>query len=148
MPYHYVWLTLAVIFIIIEIFSAGFFYACFAVGALAAWLTSLLTGSVVWQVVVFCAVSVALIPASRIFARRVTDHSVPQAGVDALIGLTGVVTESIRPADDVGKVRVDNQSWRAAASEDIDAGAKIRVTAVRGARLVVEKVGEKGVNNE
>lgn len=148
MPYHYVWLTLAVIFIIIEIFTAGFFYACFAVGALAAWVTSLITGSVVWQVVVFCLVSVALIPVSRIFARRVTDHSVPQAGVDALIGLTGVVTENIRPADDVGKVRVDNQSWRAMASVDIDAGAKITVKAVRGARLVVETVDEKGANNE
>jgi membrane protein implicated in regulation of membrane protease activity len=148
MPYHYVWLTLAVIFIIIEIFTAGFFYACFAVGAMAAWVTSLITGSVVWQVVVFCAVSVALIPVSRVFARRVTDHSVPQAGVDALIGLTGVVTESIRPADDVGKVRVDNQSWRAVAAVDIDVGAKIMVTAIQGARLVVETVGEKGANHE
>jgi membrane protein implicated in regulation of membrane protease activity len=148
MAYHYVWLTLAVIFIIIEIFTAGFFYACFAVGALAAWVTSLITGNVVWQVVIFCLVSVGLIPVSRVFARRVTDHSVPQAGVDALIGLTGVVTENIRPSDDVGKVRVDNQSWRAMASEDIDAGEEIRVTAVRGARLVVEKAGEKGVSNE
>ena len=148
MPYFYVWLTLAVIFIIVEIFTAGFFYACFAVGALAAWVTSLITGSVVWQVVIFCLVSVGLIPVSRTFARRVTDHSVPQAGVDALIGLTGVVTENIRPADDVGKVRVDNQGWRAVASEDIDAGAKIRVTAVKGARLVVEMVDEKGADDE
>jgi membrane protein implicated in regulation of membrane protease activity len=148
MPYYYVWLTLAVIFIIIEIFSAGFFYACFAVGALAAWVTSLVTGSIIWQIVIFCIVSVALIPVSRIFARRVTDHSVPQAGVDALIGLTGVVTENIRPAEDVGKVRVDNQGWRAVATEDIDAGTKIRVTAIKGARLVVETVDEKGVNDE
>jgi membrane protein implicated in regulation of membrane protease activity len=148
MAYHYVWLTLAVIFILVEIFTAGFFYACFAVGALAAWVISLITGNVVWQIVVFCAVSVGLIPVSRIFARKVTDHSVPQAGVDALIGMTGVVTENIRPSDDVGKVRVDNQSWRAVASEDIDAGAKIKVTAVRGARLVVQTAGEKGVSNE
>ena len=146
MPF-YVWLIIAIAFIIVEIFAAGFFYACFAMGALAAWVSSLITGNPIWQIVVFCVVSIGLIPVSRVFARRVTDESVPQAGADALVGLTGIVTETIRPADDVGKVRVDGQSWRALAEDDIETGVKIKVTAVRGARLMVEAVDRKGENN-
>jgi membrane protein implicated in regulation of membrane protease activity len=107
---YYVWLIIAVLFIIVEIFAAGFFYACFAVGALAAWASSLITANPIWQIIIFCAVSVGLIPVSRIFARKVTDESVPQAGADALVGLNGIVTEAIRPADDAGKMRADGQA--------------------------------------
>jgi len=77
MPF-YAWLIIAVIFTIIEIFTAGFFYACFAAGAIVAWASSLVTGSALWQIIVFCVVSVGLIPITRIFARRVTDESVPR----------------------------------------------------------------------
>ncbi len=146
MPF-YVWLIIAIVFIIVEIFAAGFFYACFAVGALAAWASSLITGNPIWQIVIFCAVSVGLIPVSRIFARKITDESVPQAGADALVGLTGIVTEAIRPAEDAGRVRIDGQNWRVLAAEDIEAGVEIKVTAVRGARLTVETVDAKGGNN-
>jgi membrane protein implicated in regulation of membrane protease activity len=87
----YIWLILAVLFVIVEIFTAGFFYACFAAGALCAMITGFVTDAalgnseygLVWQIVVFCVVSVILIPVSRSFARRVSDTSVPQAGVDA-----------------------------------------------------------------
>jgi membrane protein implicated in regulation of membrane protease activity len=146
MPF-YVWLIIAVAFIIVEILATGFFYACFAVGALAAWASTLITGNPIWQIVVFCVVSIGLIPVSRIFARGVTDESIPQAGADALVGLTGIVTEAIKPADDVGKVRVDGQSWRVMAADDIEVGVKIKVTAVRGARLMVEAVKAKGGDN-
>ena len=94
---YYIWLILAVLFVVVEIFTAGFFYACFAAGALSAMVTGFITRAIlgasayglVWQIVVFCVVSVALIPVSRTFARRISDNSVPQAGADALIGLQG-----------------------------------------------------------
>lgn len=149
---YYIWLILAVLFIVIEIFSAGFFYACFAVGALSAMVTGFITKAVlgtsadglVWQIVVFCVVSVVLIPISRTFAKRISDDKVPQAGADALIGLRGIVTEAIDPAEDVGKVKVDGQVWRAVASDTIDAGTTIVVTNVRGAKLTVEAPDKKG----
>ena len=146
MPF-YVWLIVAVVFIIVEIFAAGFFYACFTLGALAAWASSLITGNPIWQIVIFCVVSIGLIPVSRIFARKITDESVPQAGADALVGLSGIVTEAIRPAEDTGRVRVDGQNWLAVGAEDIEVGAKIKVTALRGARLTVEAIDAKGGNN-
>lgn len=153
---YYIWLILAVLFIVVEIFTAGFFYACFAIGALSAMVTGFITKALlgasayglVWQIVVFCVVSVALIPVSRVFARRISDDSVPQAGADALVGLQGIVTETINPAEDVGKVKVDGQVWRAVASDVIDAGTAIMVTDVRGAKLTVRALDKKGGNDD
>ncbi|UCE67449.1 MAG: NfeD family protein [Candidatus Zixiibacteriota bacterium] len=145
---YYIWLILAVLFVVVEIFTAGFFYACFAIGALSAMVTGFITRAIlgasayglVWQIVVFCVVSVALIPVSRSFARKISDDSVPQAGADALIGLQGIVIESINPVADVGKVKVDGQVWRAVASDIIESGSTVKVTDVRGAKLAVEKI--------
>jgi membrane protein implicated in regulation of membrane protease activity len=137
---YYVWLIIAVLFLIVEIFTAGFFFACFVVGALGALVTGWLGGNYVWQIIAFCVVSVALIPVSRIIARRVSDDSVPQAGADALIGLTGIVTDSIIPDRDLGKVLVDGQPWRATASGNIDKDARVKVVNVRGAKLIVEVI--------
>jgi membrane protein implicated in regulation of membrane protease activity len=153
---YYIWLILAVLFVVVEIFTAGFFYACFAVGALSAMVTGFITSAIlgasayglVWQIVVFCIVSVALIPVSKTFARRISDSSVPQAGADALIGLPGVVIETINPAEDVGKVKVDGQVWRAAASAVIDEGTAIKVTNIRGAKLMVEVLDKNGGDND
>jgi membrane protein implicated in regulation of membrane protease activity len=147
MPF-YLWLIVAIIFIIIEIFTAGFFYACFGAGALAAMITAYFTESIIWQIGVFCVVSVVLIPATRSFARKISDDSVPQAGADALIGMTGVVTETIRVTEGTGMVRVDGQRWRANAANEIAEGENIKVTDVRGAKLIVEEVVKQGGSDD
>jgi membrane protein implicated in regulation of membrane protease activity len=142
MPF-YVWLIIAILFTLIEIFTSGFFYACFAAGAIAAWAGSLITESAAWQIVIFCVVSVGLIPITRLFARRVTNESIPQAGPDALIGMTGVVTEAIIPLADTGKVRIEGQEWRAAANDKIDAGAQVEVVSIKSAKLLVRPVAQR-----
>jgi membrane protein implicated in regulation of membrane protease activity len=152
---YYIWLILAVLFVVVEIFTAGFFYACFAAGALSAMVTGFITKSILgpspyglaWQIVVFCVISVVLIPVSRTFARKISDDTVPQAGADALIGLKGIVTETINPVEDVGKVKVDGQVWRAIASGMIENGSAVKIIDVRGAKLIVEEIDKQGGNN-
>jgi membrane protein implicated in regulation of membrane protease activity len=48
----------------------------------------------------------------------------------------------IDPDKDIGQVRVDGQVWQAVAPEIINAGEKIVVTEVRGARLYVTKLNK------
>ena len=143
----YLWLIVAIIFIIVEIFTAGFFYACFGAGALAAMITAYFTGSIVWQIVVFCVVSVILIPMTRSLARKISDDSVPQAGADALIGMTGLVTETVKLSEESGMVRVDGQNWRANADSEIAEGESVKVIDVRGAKLIVKVVVKQGGDN-
>lgn len=146
MPF-YIWLTIAVLFTIVELFTAGFFYACFAIGAIVAWISGIFVHGTLWQILIFCIVSIGLIPLTRTFARRVTNQSIPQAGADALIGLRGYVTHAINPNDDSGKARVESQDWRAESEQPIEAGSKIEVVSVKGARLIVKKVNEGADKN-
>jgi membrane protein implicated in regulation of membrane protease activity len=141
MPF-YIWLIIAVLFTIVELFTSGFFYACFAIGAVLAWIFGLFIPGALWQILFFCVVSIGLIPLTRTLARGVTNQSIPQAGADALIGLRGIVTHAINPDDDTGKVKVDSQDWRAESEQPIEAGARIEVISIKGARLIVKKVNE------
>lgn len=50
----------------------------------------------------------------------------PKVGPETLIGATGRVVEPLRP---IGRVRVRGEVWRARGDEELEAGARIRVTA-------------------
>ena len=137
----YVWLILAAIFLIIEIFTAGFFIACFTVGALAAAIVSYFAAiPLFWQCLIFVIVSVGLIPVSRLFAKRLSDDTIPQAGADALIGKTAIVIEDIEPVSGTGQVRVDGEAWRALASDKIKKSTTVKIISVKGTMLEVEPI--------
>lgn len=58
-----------------------------------------------------------------------------QAGAETLIGDAAVVVTPCRP---VGQVRVQGELWEAYCRDGADAGARVRVLAREGLRLVVE----------
>jgi len=64
------WIAIAVIFLILEIASFSFFYACFALGAILAGVSTFLTDAVTLQALIFMIFSVVLIPPSRPLARK------------------------------------------------------------------------------
>lgn len=63
----------------------------------------------------------------------------PKVGPETLIGTTGRVVEDLRP---VGRVRVRGEVWRAMGLEEIQAGARIRVTGRDRLTLLVEPTDE------
>ncbi len=64
------WIAIAVIFLILEVASFSFFYACFVLGAILAGVSTFLTDSVALQALIFMILSVVLIPLSRPLARK------------------------------------------------------------------------------
>jgi len=60
-----------------------------------------------------------------------------QTGVEGMIGEEGVAKTEV--ADD-GRVFIHGELWNASSSQPIPAGARVRITAVRGLRLQVESV--------
>ncbi|MCD6162623.1 MAG: NfeD family protein [candidate division Zixibacteria bacterium] len=136
----YIWLILAAILIVIEIFTAGFFIACFALGALVAAGIAYVSPSMGYQAAGFVIVSVIAIPISRILAKRFAEDQTPQAGVDALIGKTAVVIEDIVPISQKGQVKIEGESWRALASDEIKVGETVKIIEVKGTMLKVQKL--------
>ena len=70
-----------------------------------------------------------------LFLRRLSTNAEP-SNVDALIGKHGRVVEAIAPGE-IGRVKVQNEEWRARSDQAIDAGQPVTVQAVSGNTLEV-----------
>ena len=136
------WLIVALISILFEIFTSGFFIACFAVGALSALITSFF-GGVYLQLTVYTVVSAISIFLVRPFAVRYlnTGSKWRPSNADALIGRTGLVVQTIE-SDGYGRIEIDGDNWKVE-SEDgttISAGTKVMVTGRESIILKVKKI--------
>ncbi|MDR0310670.1 MAG: NfeD family protein [Acidobacteriota bacterium] len=134
------WLILAAILMIGEVFSAGFFLFWFSIGAAAAGLTALMGANEIVQLVVFVVASGVLFVTGKKFANRVTKKQPPGIGADRFVGGIGIVLEEINPQANTGKVRIGQESWRADSEngEIVPAGAAVKVTRVDGTRAIVQ----------
>lgn len=134
----FIWLAAALIFVVLEIFTPGFIFACFVVGSVAAGVTSLLTESYLIQGAVFGVVSLVLIPLTRRFAARITKPAPVESNMDALIGKTAIVKNEVSSTD--GQIVVEDQIWQARSETTIAVGDKVRILSVEGAKVIVEKM--------
>ncbi|MFD5076969.1 NfeD family protein [Streptomyces sp. NPDC058371] len=114
-------------------------FGMFAVGAVAAAGTAGLGGDVVLQVLVFAAVSVALIAVVRPIAAR-HSHQRPQlaTGVDALRGKQALVLERVDGAG--GRIKLAGEVWSARsldAGQAYEVGQEVDVVEIEGATAIV-----------
>ncbi|MFI5807310.1 NfeD family protein [Streptomyces sp. NPDC051561] len=111
-----------------------------AVGALAGALTSYLGGSLVTQVLVFSAVSVALILVVRpIAARHRSQRPQLASGIDALKGRQAVVLERVDGSGG-GRIKLAGEVWSARAldsGQSFEPGQQVDVVEIDGATAVV-----------
>ena len=135
------WLILAAVFFVFEMFTAGFFLACFGVGCAAASIAAALKMGTVWQVAFFALFTFLSFLFSRKFAEKVTGEQAQGVGVDRVLGKKGVVLEEISRTCATGMVRVDREEWRAITEDDstVSEGVTVIVIRVDGTKLVVKK---------
>jgi membrane protein implicated in regulation of membrane protease activity len=135
----WVWMALAALFIVGEIFTQGFFLFWFGIGAAAAGVLALLGLSFGWQLGAFVVISGVLFIASRRFAERFSKKQPPGIGADRFVGLEGIVLEEIDNAKNTGRVRVEKDEWRADSEigDLIPEGKRIIVSRLDGAHMVV-----------
>ena len=140
----WIWLALAVIFAIAEIFTLGFVIICFSAGAVAAALLAYLGFDFMWQLAAFTVISALAVWLSRPLSNRLTQPNSHAVGSERLVGREGIVLETIDPVSGRGVVRVGHERWSAVSLEGrpIAAGSKVIVDAVGGAHLKVRPLSE------
>ena len=141
----WLWMGLAAIFAVGEIFTEGFFLLWFAIGAAVAGVLAILGLGGVWQWAAFVVVSGVLLAVSRRFAERFTSKQPPGIGADRFIGKRGLVLEEIDEVKNTGRARIDKEEWRADSDtgETIPVGARIEVVRLEGTHLVVRPLKEE-----
>ena len=136
-----VWLLLGVGLLVLEAVTLAFVAVYFGVAALVAALADA-AGAPVWlQVVLFCAVSLAGLAATRRLATRVFRGPPVRTNVHSLVGRRGVVTKPVPADGGTGQVRLGADYWSARAYfEDAPAipeGTRVEVMKVEGVTAIV-----------
>jgi membrane protein implicated in regulation of membrane protease activity len=137
------WLGLSVLLIIGELASLDLILAMFAGGALAAMLTSVVTGSVPAQVIVFAFASIAMLGLVRPNMIRRLHHGPDLVlGPAALIGRQVVITKRLS-ASAPGQIKIDGSYWTALPYDEtlvIPEGSTVEVLRIQGATAYVHPV--------
>jgi membrane protein implicated in regulation of membrane protease activity len=130
----------AVVFLIIELMTPTMIFICFVVGSAGAGVYSISNPeSYYWQMGIFVAVSVVLLPFTRMAAKKISRPSPEVSNVDRMIGQVALVTEPIDP-DLGGKVKFEGEIWVARANEAIEAQTKVKIVSISGTKVLVEKM--------
>ncbi len=138
----FAWLGLMVLFLIMEGATVSLVSLWFAAGAVAAMFAALLGAGFWLQMVLFLAVSGALLLMLRPIVRRFLVPKITPTNVDSLVGTTGLVTEAIDNVTASGQVKLGAMEWtaRSVSGEDIAVGTLVRVDRIEGVKAFVTPV--------
>lgn len=135
------WLAAAVFFLVVEAFTVSMTSVWFAIGAAAALLTCLFTGSLRAQALVFIVVSALCLWAFRPLAAKLHRKATP-TNADRNLGREATVLTPVT-AEVPGRVRLDGVDWNARCvtpGDRLEPGERCRITEIHSTLLLVEPV--------
>lgn len=140
-----IWLVLAAAFLIVEMITIALISVWFTAGSLIALIASLLGMSLPGQVALMLVSSIVLLIAFVLLRRKmgILPSQKQATNADALIGKQGEVIQRVDPVENIGQVQVNGQIWsaRTDGSQAIEVGTAVKITELRGVKLVVVPFG-------
>ena len=135
----FVWLVALVLLLAVEIAIVNLTPIWFALGALAALISSLF-GAPVWlQVVWFLVLSIVALAVTKPLVKKYVNSKTQPTNADMVIGKTCVVMEPIDNVRGTGAVTVGGKTWTARSdSGDVFApGERVVAVRIEGVKLIV-----------
>ena len=139
-----IWVAAIIVFGIAEAATSGLVSIWFVGGAAVGLITAELGGTLWLQIVLFLAVSVLLLIATRPLARRMLDKSIVPTNADRVLHHTARVTETVDNEAPSGAVYIDGKTWTAR-SEDGSVIARnklVNIVRMEGVKLFVKEKKE------
>ena len=136
-----IWLIITVVFVGVEIGTVGLTSIWFAGGALVALFAQLAGASVLWQIIIFIAVSAVLLTFVRPWSMKYFKPRLVKTNYETVLGETVRLTERVDNVQGTGTAIYKGQEWTARAYEDgkvFEAGTTVNVKEIRGVTLYVE----------
>ena len=141
--WHY-WVIIALVFVIVEMFTTGFAVMCISFGCLFGAVASALDWDIKWQLLAFAVGTVLAFLTVRplVYKFFYKKGQEVKTNVDALVGRRAIVTERIEGELHAGRVKIDGDDWKAVSTdtEPIEVGATVEVTAINSVILTVKKL--------
>ena len=138
----WIWLILAVIFLVTEAATVTMTSLWFAGGCLAALVVALLGGAWGLQLGTALVVSAALLACLRPMVKKHFTPKLTKTNVDAIIGSQGYVTADIDNMAATGTVKLGAMEWtaRSESGAPIPAGTLVKVAKIEGVKAFVSPV--------
>lgn len=136
-----VWIGFVIFMQLCEGFTTQLVSIWFAVGALCAAVSSLITSSVLVQVIVFIVVTCGTLIATKpLVDKYKKGHKDVKTNSDRLIGQTGVMLTDIDTLEAVGQVKVSGEVWTAKLKNPtpVKKDDKVKILAIEGVKMIVE----------
>ena len=132
------WFIAFVILLVIELVTINLVTIWFAIGAVAAIITTIFTDSILIQSIVFVVVSVIALLITKPLIKKLKKFEVEPTNSDRVIGKVGDVTKKIGK-NKYGEVKVYGNTWTASSKDVIEVGERVKVLSIDGVKLIVEK---------
>ena len=142
------WIGLAVVLFIVELTTTDLVAVWFALASLVlAIVTAIFSKlSVVWQVVIFVALSALLVILTRRFVRKLLQRRKDQeTNLELVVNHTAMVVEDIDNDREAGAIKINGLIWsaRSADGEKIGKEALVTVCEIKGNKAIVVKKQEQ-----
>ena len=135
------WFILFLVALVVEFSTAGLVSIWFGFGALCTMGIAVLTENVFIQTAAFIVISVVTLILTKPLIKKFKAFDVQPTNSDRVIGKIADVTKDITP-NNLGEVKIFGEYWTAISEDKIKAGTKVRVKAIEGVKLIVEKEEE------
>ncbi len=145
MQWLYIWIGVLVICVILEAATMQLTCIWFAIGALCAWIVSIIKGPVWLQVAVFILVSAVTVILTRPLALKYLKPKMQKTNVDAVPGKEGIVVADVRPLEGIGQIKVEGMVWSAKPENETDqfnVGDRVKVVRIEGVKAVIRPLQE------
>lgn len=136
----YVWLAVSVCLAILEMATVNLVSIWYIISGILAMIVSLFTDNIVIQLAVFVIGGTILL----ILTKKAINKILPKktrTNLDRIIGMEGIVTESITKKVP-GEVKVDGKRWAAIAEENIPADSTVKILEINSTKLKVKRMEE------
>ena len=137
------WMIAAGVFFVIEVMSVQLLSVWFVAGSIGAAIAALAGASGTVQLWVFFITSILFLIVARPILKTKLKVNQVSTNADRVIGMYGIVTESVDNLAMTGRVTANGLSWTARTPVDsmrLTEGQKIRVLKIDGVKLIVEPV--------
>ena len=138
------WVIIALIFVVVEMFTTGFAVMCISFGCLFGAVASALEWAIEWQLLAFAVGTALAFVTVRPLVYKFFYKKSPEVktNVDALVGRRAIVTERIEGELYPGRVKIDGDDWKAITLDNVavEVGEAVEVTAINSVILTVKKL--------
>ena len=135
----WIWLSIVLLLIFIEVMTVGLTTVWFVISGIVAMILSLFIDSVEIEFAVFVLGGVLLLITTRPYLVKKLKVRESKTNLDRVIGMKGTVTEVIDSLNP-GEVKVDGKKWTAIADNKINVGKTVEVLEIIGVKIKVKEI--------